>query len=395
MIEKIRLWNKGIEFEESALAQVHNVASLPITMGVRGMPDMHWGNGSAVGSVIATRGAVIPATTGVDLSCGMCAVKTSIKASELPEDLKDIRHSIERSVPVGKNTHNKGRFRVVNESGEMLSKRLDALMIAWEQTTIAKALKVKRVAKIAGSAGSLGGGNHFIELCLDTEQNLWIMLHSGSRGIGNQIGQCAIDLAKEIAIKENQQLPNEELAWLSDGTPEFAMYIEALDWAHQYATLNREIMLNLVCYDLERRFPHFKLEMAAINIHHNYTNLEEHFGEKVWITRKGAVSAKEGELGIIPSAMGQPSFIVRGKGNPHSFCSCSHGAGRKMSRTQARKEFTKADLAEQTAGVECRKDEGVLDEIPGAYKDIQTVIAAQEDLIEVVAEIKAILCIKG
>ena len=395
VLGNLRVWNDGIEIEETALVQARNVASLPITAGVALMPDAHWGNGSCVGSVIATRGAVIPATTGVDLNCGMLAVKTNLKASELPDDLRPIRNSIERSIPVGMNTHNKGRFRTCNLEGQALSDKLDALLTAWENTACAKTIKVKRLAKIAASAGTLGGGNHFIELCLDEQQCVWIMLHSGSRGIGNQIGTFAISVAREIALKENYQLPDLELAWLKDGSPEFAMYVEALAWANEYATLNRKIMLNLICFDLAHRYPHFKLEMKAINIHHNYTNIEEHFGEKVWITRKGAVSAKEGELGIIPSSMGQPSYIVKGKGNSHAYCSCSHGAGRRMSRGQARKTFSNADLLAQTQGVECRKDDGVLDEIPGAYKDINQVIAAQSDLIEVVAKIKAVLCIKG
>ena len=393
--EKVKAWNNGIEIEDEAWSQIRNTASLDIVSGLRVMPDAHWGRGSTVGSVIATRGAVICAALGVDLGCGMAAVQTNIKASQLPDSLTELRHSLERDIPVGKQSH-RGRFRLANAKLTEISAKLDDHMLAWE-TILEKVpdLKQRHHHYALQQCGSLGGGNHFVEICLDEDQNVWVMLHSGSRGIGNKIGNYFIEMAKEIAIKKERTLPDVDLAWLDDGTPEFDLYVQAFSWAQEFAKLNRAAMMELVLYNLSRRYPQMQLINEVISCHHNYASLEEHFGEKVWITRKGAVSAKQGELGIIPSAMGQPSFIVRGKGNPHSYCSCSHGAGRRMSRGKARKTFSNADLLAQTEGVECRKDDGVLDEIPGAYKDINQVIAAQSDLIEVVAKIKAVLCIKG
>jgi tRNA-splicing ligase RtcB len=244
--------------------------------------------------------------------------------------------------------------------------------------------------------GSLGGGNHFVEICLDVHGAVWIMLHSGSRGIGNTIGTTAMEMAKAVADRVDRQLPHRDLAWLDEGTPEFEAYVEGLGWAQEYASLNRDLMLHLVHKSLEKALDR-RVEFVGevTNCHHNYARVEEHFGENVWVTRKGAVSARAGELGIIPGSMGAKSFIVRGKGNADSYCSCSHGAGRRMSRTAARKRFTREDLAAQTAGVECRKDDGVVDEIPSAYKDIDAVMAAQSDLVEVVATLKQILCVKG
>jgi tRNA-splicing ligase RtcB len=382
-----RFWTKGVPVEDSALQQIKNTSSLPILAGpVAVMPDVHFGIGATVGTVIATNAAVIPAAVGVDIGCGMCAVRTNLSASDLPDSLADVRHQIERSVPVGFNDHRDPDAQFSPEIGA----RFDALRIhEW----IGRSQMGPKMAK---QAGTLGGGNHFIEVCLDESQRVWVMLHSGSRGTGNQIGRAAIEKAKEIAATRGYELPDKDLAWLDEGTPDFDIYIEAMQWAQDYARHNRDLMLAAVlkamAYALKREIT---TDMEAVNCHHNFTQPEVHFGKDVWLTRKGAVSARAGELGIIPGSMGVKSYIVRGKGHQEAYCSCSHGAGRKMSRGAAKRAFKVEDLIAQTEGVECKKNESVIDEIPGAYKDIDAVMAAQTDLVDIVHTLKQVLCVKG
>ena len=381
-----------MEVEPEAIEQIRNVTNLPILAGpVVVMPDVHLGKGATVGTVIPTRAAIVPAAVGVDIGCGMLAVRTDLTASDLPGNLNRLRAQIERDVPVGFDFH-----KEMLEPRGSLGRRFRDLAARFPALRILEVLGKRNEARIWRQLGSLGGGNHFVEICLDSAGCVWIMLHSGSRGIGNAIGEAAIGMAKEVAERIDRRLPHRDLAWLDEGTLEFDSYVEGLAWAQEYASLNRDLMLGLVHEALAKslgREVQFVGEVT--NCHHNYARIEEHFGERVWVTRKGAVSAREGELGIIPGSMGAKSFIVRGKGNADSYCSCSHGAGRRMSRSRARKTFTRADLAAQTAGVECRKDEGVLDEIPSAYKDIDAVMAAQADLVDIVVTLKQILCVKG
>jgi len=387
-LQNVRAWTEGIEVESDAIRQIENIAGLPIVAGpVAIMPDVHLGKGATVGSVIPTRAAVIPASVGVDIGCGMAAVRTSLKANDLPDSLGQLRSAIEQKVPVGFSMH--ARAISSNGDGPQLSRRYDRLRI------------LKRIGKydhgrVWLQIGTLGGGNHFIELCLDEKDCVWVMLHSGSRNAGKTIGETAISMAREIALKLDRRLPDRDLAWLDEGTAAFDEYIEGLRWAQDYAAHNRALMMRSVLRVLAAEFGrNVATDEEAINCHHNYASLEEHLGQRVWITRKGAVSARAGEFGIIPGSMGARSFIVRGKGNADSYCSCSHGAGRRMSRGAAKRAFSLNDLRTQTAGVECRKDRGVLDEIPGAYKDIDTVMAAQADLVEVVHTLKQVMCIKG
>jgi tRNA-splicing ligase RtcB len=323
-------------------------------------------------------------------------VKTNLVANDLPQNLNKVRGQIERDVPVGFGMHDEALEPKGTSSSAAIESRMKELEQRYERLRILEAMRGFKRARIWRQLGSLGGGNHFIEICLDVEGSVWIMLHSGSRGIGNAIGETAMDVARQVAEKIDRKLPHRDLAWLDEGTPEFEAYVEGLGWAQEYAALNRDLMLHLVHKALEKALAREVTFVGEVtNCHHNYARVEEHFGENVWVTRKGAVSARSGELGIIPGSMGAKSFIVRGKGNAQAYCSCSHGAGRRMSRTQARKLFTREDLAAQTAGVECRKDGGVVDEIPAAYKDIDAVMAAQSDLVEVVATLKQILCVKG
>jgi len=391
-IAHARLWTGDLPVEPEALEQIRQVTHLPILAGpVAVMPDVHLGKGATVGTVIATRGAIVPAAVGVDIGCGMLAVKTDLAAGDLPESLQKVRSQIERDVPVGFDFHKEA----LDPLGS-LGTRFDDLGRRFPKLRILDRLGRVEGSRVWRQLGSLGGGNHFVELCLDTEGAVWIMLHSGSRGIGNQIGEAAITMAKEVAARVDRQLPHRDLAWLDEGTREFDAYVEGLGWAQEYASLNRDLMLELVHRALERSLGRkVRFLGEATNCHHNYARIEEHLGEKVWITRKGAVSAREGEIGIIPGSMGAKSFIVRGKGNEASYCSCSHGAGRTMSRARARKLFTREDLRTQTSGVECRKDEGVIDEIPSAYKDIDRVMRAQSDLVDIVATLKQVLCVKG
>ena len=385
----IRSWTEGVAFEDQAFAQVLNVTSLPfIHKHVAVMPDVHWGIGATVGSVIPTKGAIIPAAVGVDIGCGMVAARTTLTANDLPESLSGIRAEIEDAVPVGQGEHKVSPYKdTYRKSG--LAGLLD------KHPKLATMTRGNIWDKAVRQTGSLGGGNHFIEVCLDTEDRVWVMLHSGSRGVGNLIGRYFIEIAKEDMRKHHINLRDVNLAYVSEGTQHFDDYVDAVGWAQDYAANNRDVMMKLVIEALRKHLPDFKIEDAAINCHHNYVQQESHFGANVWVTRKGAVSAREGQLGIIPGSMGERSFIVRGKGNPESFCSCSHGAGRVMSRGKAKEAISLDDHAEATHGVECRKDAGVLDESPAAYKDIDAVMAAQDDLVEIVHTLKQVLCVKG
>ena len=389
----VKIWTRDIEHE--AIAQLLNVAALPIIFShVAAMPDVHVGIGATVGSVIPTKQAIIPAAVGVDIGCGMNAVRTSLKAAQLPDTLRHLRSAIERRIPLGFNQHPASQMRgsALQRAARALSDRLDN--IVGKHPGLMKMQRRFNETWIC-QVGTLGGGNHFIELCLDEAQQVWIMLHSGSRGIGNVLGRYFIAAARKDMQRHRINLPDRDLSYFSEGSTLFDDYVEAVEWAQDYAALNRKRMLNAVLEVLKLELPSFTLDSEAINCHHNYVAREEHFGEQLFITRKGAISARAGELGIIPGSMGAKSYIVRGLGNPQSFCSCSHGAGRKMSRSAAKRRFDAHDLATQTHGVECRKDSGVVDEIPGAYKDIDAVMENQRDLDEVVHTLKQVLCIKG
>jgi tRNA-splicing ligase RtcB len=379
------------DLDPHARQQLANVAQLPIVFGhVAAMPDVHAGIGATVGAVIPTRRAIIPAAVGVDIGCGMNAVRLSLKAEGLPDGLARVRAAIERAVPVGFDEHAESDAR--RDACAPLARRLEA--IVRKHPKIGK-MQRDHEKKWIRQMGSLGGGNHFIEICLDESDHVWAMLHSGSRGIGNCIGQYFIAQARAAMQKRDALLPDRDLAWFDEGTRLFDDYVEAVGWAQDYAFANRGEMLELVLETLRRHLPAFEATDEAINCHHNYVQQENHFGERVYVTRKGAISAREGELGIIPGSMGARSYIVRGKGNPESFHSCAHGAGRRMSRAEAKRRFSRADLEAQTQGVECRKDKGVLDEIPGAYKDIDEVMANQTDLVEPLHTLKQIVCVKG
>ncbi len=389
----IKAWTKGVPIEDAARQQLFNLSELPfIYRHVAAMPDVHWGMGATVGSVIATDGAIIPAAVGVDIGCGMMAVRLDgTRAEHLPTNLARVRSEIEHTVPTGFEKHapaqqNERAAAQLYESSK------------WLQAKHPKAFAHRRDSTdkiISSQFGSLGGGNHFIELCIDEAGELWVMLHSGSRGIGNVIGTYFVALAREDMRTHFINLPDRDLAYFPEGTAHFDDYVKAVGWAQGYARANRDEMMRRILIVLHRHLPPFRDRTEAINCHHNYVEREYHFGKNVWLTRKGAVRAREGELGIIPGSMGARSYIVRGKGNPESFHSCSHGAGRKMSRTQAKKSFSVHDHALATEGVECRKDAGVIDETPAAYKDIDAVMAAQSDLVEVVHTLKQVVCVKG
>lgn len=392
----IKIWTDQVE--DSALAQLKNLARLPFIAGngVACMPDVHAGIGSTVGTVIATDKAIIPAAVGVDIGCGMNAVRLSLKASDLPDSLVEIRHQIERDVPLGAGGNRSDRPADMGSLSAALNHGWGYKPWFSDLAAQRKSDCQKMMRKASDQLGSLGSGNHFIELCIDEAQNVWVMLHSGSRGIGNMIGTYFIEKAKRRMEQYFISLPDGDLAYFPEDTDDFKEYIEAVDWAQSYALENRRVMMGVVIDALRRHIDkEFTITQEAINCHHNYVEKESHFGRNLWVTRKGAIRARKGDLGIIPGSMGQRSYIVQGKGNPESYCSCSHGAGRVMSRTAARKKFTLADLAEQTAGVECRKDDAVLDEIPGAYKNIDEVMANQTDLIEVIHVLKQVLCVKG
>ena len=389
----VKIWTDDVEHQ--ALQQLINVSQLPIVHGhVAAMPDVHAGIGASVGSVIPTKSAIIPAAVGVDIGCGMNAVRLTLAAKDLPDSLVKVRGAIEDVVPVGFNQHEYGDANrgAHARAARPLSDGLDA--IARKHPEVMKMQKQFARTWLC-QLGTLGGGNHFIELCLDAEDRVWVMLHSGSRGIGNVLGRYFIAAARRDMERHHANLPDRNLAYFSEGSDLFEDYVEAVEWAQDYAMANRRRMMALLLETLRRHLPPFATDGEAINCHHNYVARETHFGEKLFITRKGAISAREGELGIIPGSMGAKSYIVRGLGNTESFHSCSHGAGRRMSRTEAKRRFNRADLAAQTRGVECRKDAGVIDEIPGAYKDIDVVMANQSDLVEVVHTLKQVLCVKG
>lgn len=394
----IKAWTDGVAVEDQARKQLENVARMPIVHGwVAAMPDVHWGYGATVGSVIPTRSAIIPAAVGVDIGCGMMAARTTLRAEHLPDSLKQVRRSIEAAVPHGR-THNggkgdrgawrKGIPRHVERAFEPLGRELAE--IADKHPAIGRANSVVHL-------GTLGTGNHFIEVCLDEQERVWFMLHSGSRGVGNRIGTYFIEKAKDDMGVHVKDLPDVDLAYLREGTRHFDDYVQAVDWAQRFARRNRELMMDAVVTAVlqTKGIREFDARVEAVNCHHNYVNREHHLGADVWVTRKGAVSARQGELGIIPGSMGARSFIVRGKGNPDSFHSCSHGAGRAMSRGAAKRRFSLDDHVAATAHVECRKDKDVIDETPGAYKDIDAVMAAQQDLVEVVHTLRQVVCVKG
>jgi tRNA-splicing ligase RtcB len=371
------------EFTSDEHKMLRNVSRLPcLFKHVALMPDAHLGKGSMVGSVVATKAAVIPATVGVDIGCGMMAVKTPFTSAILDGKLKELRHEIERAIPTG--------FNENREAGDDASR-----WSGWESFSTLHAGVQDRERKAMKQLGSLGGGNHFIEVCLDTEDNVWLMLHSGSRNIGKELADRHISTAK--GLWKLSELPDADLAYFIEGTAEFAAYWKDLEWAQAYAMKNREIMMTRLLRSFNRMFndgQEFRPELA-VNCHHNYVSRELHYGEQVFVTRKGAINAGEGVYGIIPGSMGAKSFIVKGRGTAESFTSCSHGAGRRLSRSAARRQYSREDLERQTAGVECRKDTGVIDEIPNAYKDIDQVMRNQSDLVEVVAEIKQVVCVKG
>jgi tRNA-splicing ligase RtcB len=390
----LKMWTQGVPVEDAARRQLANAARLPIVFRhIAAMPDVHLGIGATVGSVIPTLRAIIPAAVGVDIGCGMMAAKTTLRAVDLPDNLGPLRTAIERAVPHGRapGSRDPGAWQ----------KTPGAVDAAWAQLEPGFAEIVREHPKLAKTnhhqhLGTLGSGNHFIEVCLDEEGFVWFMLHSGSRGVGNAIGTMFIALAKEDALRHDVHLPDRDLAYFEEGSRHFGDYVRAVGWAQKYARLNREVMMRRVIEAAKKVVPKsFQSHVEAVNCHHNYVQQESHFGHDVYVTRKGAVSARQGELGIIPGSMGARSYIVRGKGNAESFDSCSHGAGRTMSRGEARRRFTLADHRAATEGVECRKDKDVIDETPAAYKDIDAVMAAQQDLVEVVHTLKQVVCVKG
>jgi tRNA-splicing ligase RtcB (3'-phosphate/5'-hydroxy nucleic acid ligase) len=393
----VKAWVKGVPFDPNARAQVERLASMPfIFKWVAVMPDVHLGMGATIGSVIATKKAVIPAAVGVDIGCGMMATRTNLTAADLPDDLKGIRGRIERAVPHGR-THN-GRSDDRGAWRDPPARHLEAwsaLEPRYERI-VQKHPKLRRGADLQ-HVGTLGTGNHFIEVCLDEEDRVWFLLHSGSRGVGNRIGRYFIELAKEDMRRHFIHLPDRDLAYLSEGTKHFSEYIEAVEWAQDFARSNREVMMASILEALRgaAELPAFEAHLEAVNCHHNYVTREEHYGESVLVTRKGAVRAGKNDLGVIPGSMGARSYIVRGKGNPESFESCSHGAGRVMSRGEAKRTFTIADHEAATRGVECRKDAEVIDETPAAYKNIDQVMGAQTDLVEIVHRLRQVVCVKG
>ena len=386
------MWADETDIEEPAIRQLRNVSALPWTHGLRVMPDVHYGKGATVGSVIAMHQAVAPAAVGVDIGCGMTAVRTNLNPDRLPDNLGRLRHAIERGVPVGNGAH-RDHSPTIDRHGR-LKRRFTQMREGFES------LQARRLARSSGrletkavnQIGTLGGGNHFIELCAGDDDRIWVTLHSGSRGIGNRLAQEHMEVAQSLT--HNKGLVDRDLAVFLSHTPQMEAYLHDLWWAQSYALLNRDVMLASICDDLSRHIPRIAFE-DPIRCHHNYVAVETYDDLELIVTRKGAIRAGKDDLGVIPGSMGTGLYIVRGLGNPVSYESASHGAGRRMSRSQAKRRFTAEDLAEQTKGIECRKDPGVIDEIPAAYKDIDEVIRAQSDLVEVVARLRTLLCIKG
>ncbi len=394
----IKAWIDGVGVEAQARAQLDNIAAMPfVHKHVAIMPDVHWGMGATVGSVIPTKGAIIPAAVGVDIGCGMMAHRTSLIASDLPDNLAGVRSAIEAAIPHGRTNNggpgDRGAWGDVPAANvARITPHIEKLKaLADKHPKIAQA-----AVRAPTHAGTLGTGNHFVEVCLDEEDRVWVMLHSGSRGIGNRIGTYFIEAAKAEMRRWFVNLPDQDLAYLPQGSSLFDDYCEAVGWAQGWARTNRAIMMDATMAALSKALlKPFVTDQEAVNCHHNYVSWEKHFGENIMVTRKGAVSAKAGELGIIPGSMGAKSFIVRGKGNPDSFCSCSHGAGRAMSRTEAKRRFTLDDHVAAMGKVEARMDADVIDETPMAYKDIDAVMAAQIDLVDVVHTLKQVVCVKG
>lgn len=385
----VKIWTDDID--ERSKEQLSNIASLPfIHHHVAAMPDVHLGIGATIGSVIATHKAIIPAAVGVDIGCGMLACRLSLTANDIDEkSLKKVFGQITRDVPVGRGQHNESRALVD------VARPFEARLTAMTQKHPDLLKSFGKFSSWVCQMGTLGGGNHFIEVCLDENNQVWVMLHSGSRGIGNGIADYFIKLARKDMERWMINLPDRDLAYFPEGTAHFDDYVEGVHWAQEYAFQNRQSMLDLILAGMRRHLAAFEVVNQVVNCHHNYVAIEHHYGENVYVTRKGAIRAREGDLGIIPGSMGAKSYIVRGKGEPESFTSCSHGAGRRMSRTAATKEFSEADMERQTRGVICRKDKGVIDEIPGAYKDIDQVMANQADLVDVVHTLKQVVCVKG
>jgi len=390
----LKMWTRGVPVEDAARQQLANAARLPVVYPhVAAMPDVHVGIGATVGSVIPTVKAIIPAAVGVDIGCGMIATRTTLRAEDLPVNLGPLRSAIERAVPHGRapGSRDPGAWQ----------KTPGAVDTAWAQLEPEFKAICRDYPKLEKTnhhqhLGTLGGGNHFVEVCVDEQGIVWFMLHSGSRGVGNAIGSMFIELAKQDAMRHQANLPDRDLAYFEEGSRYFGDYVRAVGWAQKFARLNREVMMRRVIEAAKTviRKP-FQTDTQAVNCHHNYVQRERHFDTDLYVTRKGAVSAREGELGIIPGSMGARSYIVRGKGHPDSFHSCSHGAGRTMSRGEAKRRFTLADHRAATEGVECRKDKDVIDETPAAYKDIDAVMAAQQDLVEVAHTLKQVVCVKG
>lgn len=385
----VKAWVDGVEFADNVQEQLLNLADLPfIHKWVASMPDAHLGKGAAIGSVIATSKAIIPAAVGVDLGCGMQAVKTSLKASDLPDNLRDMRLEIESIIPVGFGKHNKQQLP-------------EGIVKVWNNRLASGFKKISEYCPVDSSnnivhLGSLGGGNHFIEVCIEkSDDSVWVMLHSGSRGVGNVIGRYFIEKAKEEMEKYFVSLPDSDLAYLPEDSTYFDQYVESVNWAQEFAKMNRDIMMQKTLNVLEKHTKTLDAEIMSVDCHHNYVQKENHYNKNVWVTRKGAVSARKGQYGIIPSSMGERSFIVRGLGNEESFNSCSHGAGRVMSRTQAKKLVSIKEHEVALSGIECNNSGSTLDETPSAYKPIDDVMEAQKDLVEIVHEIKQVMCIKG
>ena len=392
----VKAWTKGVPFDDNSKKQLLNIAQMPfIHQWVAAMPDVHLGKGATIGSVIPTVGAIIPAAVGVDLGCGMMAAKTTLTASDLPDSLEAMRSKIEKVVP-----HGRVAIRGKRDTGSWGDPPDDVLekwlaLSAGFQRLCEKHPFLKNTNNLK-HLGTLGTGNHFIEVCLDETQTVWVMLHSGSRGVGNAIGTHFIEQAKKDMERYFIHLPDKDLAYIPEGSPHFRDYVEAVAWAQDFAQANRELMMARTLQAIREVLPiPFTADVEAVNCHHNYISREHHYGKDVWVTRKGAVSAQKGQLGIIPGSMGAKSFIVRGLGNAESFCSCSHGAGRVMSRTEAKRRVSLDEHKRAVAGVECRVDESVIDETPSAYKPIDKVMAAQSDLVEVLHTLKQVVCVKG
>ena len=393
------MWLPEWEVEASALTQIRNVANMPWTFGIRVMPDAHYGKGATIGSVIAMKDALSPSAVGVDLGCGVAAVKTNLTLDDLPDDLHSLRTGIEAAIPVGFHSHDRSvdasKLGINRNMGLGLNRTFDSF---WGDFTSLHQGVQDRQGRALAQMGTLGGGNHFLELCADDNEDIWLTLHSGSRNIGKELAERHIAIAKTLG--HNSDLPDKDLAVFLGGTPQMDAYRKDLDWAQEYAARNRAVMLALFSNVVRDWFANLTEARVVtfskpISAHHNYVMTEFIDGLELIVTRKGAIRAATGDLALIPGSMGTGSFVVRGLGNPESFYSASHGAGRKMSRSKAKKTFTVEDLAMQTAGIECRKDAGVVDEIPGAYKDIESVIEAQSDLVSVEARLRTLLCVKG